>query len=720
MKASTNSWLQLVASIILGSAILVVVAGIGILNPKNITWLSNFDPTQQYVGWALFSQDTWHWPPGLNPRYGLEISISIVFSDSIPLMALLLKTMRAWLSEPFQYFGLWLLLCLILQIFVAMRIMAMYTQRLSIQIAVGVLLAFSPPMLWRFGLHAGLASHFVILIGIYLLLRPQITHRKWYWSILVAATGLIHFYLLPIVIAFWLADGLRRYHTLHVISAQAWLLECSLGFLALLGCAYLAGYFVISGGSMAGAGYTEGGFNILSFFNSNGWSYLLAPIPHPPSQYDRFNYLGLGNILLCGWALILFLKHPRHHYQSLLSYRWLFLALILLFVIALSNRVAFGPWFIDIPLPSWLYYTLSIVRTPNRLMWSAFYILIFFCLILIVCHGKSNKTAIGLIVIALLQIADTSAGWLQIRKTIARWSQLDPNHQVLSNSFWQAAAQQYQDVRVFPLQTGQLQLHWHTFAPYAAKHHLSTSAVYLARPANTNAVHQANAHFEAQKKSGNYDPNTLYILEKWKYYPHLQLPIINPKNDLLAMIDGYIVLAPNWKSCSQCPAINPQLELPGVISSPPVGEPILFSKEGNGWQDFVIHGFAHPEAWGAWSEGSRAKIVLPLPDLARNEGKAANANATAIVLKLNALLSSKKSEQIIRLRINQGSWQTFVLRQSKGNELVLPLPQLTAQQTHLDLEWEIENPQSPKDLGISDDTRKIAVGLESITFTSKH
>jgi hypothetical protein len=353
-------------------------------------------------------------------------------------------------------------------------------------------------------------------------------------------------------------------------------------------------------------------------------------------------------------------------------------------------------------------------------MWSAYYILIFSCLILIVCHVKTNKTIVGLIVIVLLQIADTSAGWLQIRKTIARWSQLDPNHQVLSNSFWQAAAQQYQHVRVFPLQTGQYQLHWHTFAPYAAKHHLSTSAVYLARPANAKLVDQTNARFEAQKKSGRYDPDTLYILEQWKYYPHLQLPTINPNTDLLASIDGYLVLAPDWKNCTQCPAIDPKLELSALIPTPVIGEPILFSKDGNGWQDFVIHGFAHPEVWGAWSEGSRAKIVLPPPNLSRDGGTGTNANATAIILKLNALLSPQKPEQMIRLRINQGSWQTFLLRQPKGNELVLPLLQLTEQQAYLDLEWEIENPQSPKDLGISDDTRKIAVGLESITFTSKY
>jgi hypothetical protein len=710
----------LVIATILGSAILAAIAGLSILNPKNIAWLSNFDPTQQYVGWALFSQDAWRWPPGLNPRYGLEISTSIVFSDSIPLMALLFKTVRAWLGEPFQYFGLWLLLCLILQIFFAMRIIALYTQRLIFQIIAGVLLAFSPPMLWRFGLHAGLASHFLILIAIYLLLRPQITYRKWYWAALVAANGLIHFYLLPIVIAFWLADGLRRYQTLKTISIQAWLLECGLGFVALLGCAYLAGYFIISGGSMAGAGFTEGGFNILSFFNSDGWSYLLPTIPQPPSQYDRFNYLGLGNIALCAWALILFLKRPRYYYPSLLSYRWLVLALILLFIISLSNRIAFGPWFIDIPLPNWLYSVLSIVRTPNRLMWSAFYVLIITSLIIVIRQSSTNKTWIALLIITIIQIADTSAGWKHIRKTITRWSQPNSAEPILKNSFWQAAAQHYQNVRVFPLQTGQYQLHWHTFAPYAAKNYLSTSAVFLARPANAQVVYQTNAQFEAQKKLGNYEPNTIYILEQWKYYPHLQLPTINPKVDLLANIDGYLVLAPGWKNCVQCPAINPQLELQQLISTPKIGEAIDFSKQGNGWQDFVIHGVAHPEVWGAWSEGSRAKIVLPPPNLARDGGKSTSTNATAIVLKLNALLSPKKPEQIIRLRINQGSWQTFLLRQPKGNELVLPPPQLTDHQTHLDLEWEIENPQSPKDLGVSDDTRKIAVGLESITFTSKY
>ena len=693
----------------LGLAILALVADIKILNPKNIAWLSNFDPTQQYVGWALFSQDDWRWPPGLNPRYGLEISTSIVFSDSIPLMALLFKIMRSVLSEPFQYFGFWLLLCLILQIYIAMRIMALYTQHLSIQMVAGVLLAFSPPMLWRFGLHAGLASHFVILTGIYLTLKPQIQYRTGYWALLIASTALIHFYLLPIVMAFWLADGLRRFHTQGVISQKAWLTECGIGLISLLVCAYLAGYFVISGGSMAGAGFTEGGFNLLSFFSSDGWSYLLPPVPQPPSQYDRMNYLGLGNILLMGWALILLWKNPGNWRATLRSYRYLLLGLILLLIISLSNRVALGPWFIEFDLPQWLYAMLSIVRTPNRLMWSAYYILIFACLIVIVRYSKTKQTAAGLIMIALLQITDTSAGWLQTRKTIARWSKPNTTEPALKHPFWQAAASHYQHVRVFPLQTGQYQLHWHTFAPYAAKNHLSTNAVFLARPANASAVHQANAQFEAQKKSGRYNPNTLYILEQWKYHPHLQLPQIDTQKDLLANIDGYFVLAPNWKKCSECSSVDSQLEIAGLTSTPEIGKPISFAINSLGYYDFVIFGFTHPEAWGSWMEGSKAKLALPIPKAPSNN------TPLSIQLRMNALMTQDKPTQEFKVRINNGAWKKFILDKAENNEIILSISQSSAD-NHLEIEFAVNNPQSPKALGISNDDRLITIGLQTITF----
>jgi hypothetical protein len=93
-----------------------------------------------------------------------------------------------------------------------------------------------------------------------------------------------------------------------------------------------------------------------------------------------------------------------------------------------------------------------------------------------------------------------------------------------------------------------------------------------------------------------------------------------------------------------------------------------------------------------------------------------NKQSTVLRLELNALLTSQKLSQKLRLRINQEPWQTFELLHNQNNELLLYIPKSAFKQTYLDLQWEIENPRSPKALGISEDTRLIAVGLGSITL----
>jgi len=62
------------------------------INPKNTEWLySHADNAIFQTGWFFFKNDIWRFPLGLNPNYGESFSSSIVFSDSIPLLALFFK-----------------------------------------------------------------------------------------------------------------------------------------------------------------------------------------------------------------------------------------------------------------------------------------------------------------------------------------------------------------------------------------------------------------------------------------------------------------------------------------------------------------------------------------------------------------------------------------------------------------------------------------------------
>ena len=89
-----------IVPLLMGVLTCLTVTGFRVLDPTNIAWLGQGDPVIHYLGWAFFRDTPWLFPLGSNPHYGLEIANSIVYSDSIPLLAFLFKP---WALDPFLF-----------------------------------------------------------------------------------------------------------------------------------------------------------------------------------------------------------------------------------------------------------------------------------------------------------------------------------------------------------------------------------------------------------------------------------------------------------------------------------------------------------------------------------------------------------------------------------------------------------------------------------------
>ena len=90
--------------------------GFETLNLSNTQWLfSGDDRSAHQLGWHFFKNDIWRFPLGANPNFGTEIGNSIVYSDSIPFLALLFKSINFLLPEKFQYISLWFVICFFFQ-----------------------------------------------------------------------------------------------------------------------------------------------------------------------------------------------------------------------------------------------------------------------------------------------------------------------------------------------------------------------------------------------------------------------------------------------------------------------------------------------------------------------------------------------------------------------------------------------------------------------------
>ena len=199
LKKQSPAWLP----VLIGVCSFLIICGPRFLDPTNISWLVGGDPLQHYLGWAFYRNSPWTWPVGLSPMYGMDFSSSIVFTDSIPLLAIPFKALSPLLPDTFQYLSIWVMLCFVLQAYFAFRLIGLITNSTAIQCLGCILFLFSPPLIFRLSLHESLIGHFLLLASLYLNLKPPSASKKLErplaWLLLVACASMIHFYLFVII-----------------------------------------------------------------------------------------------------------------------------------------------------------------------------------------------------------------------------------------------------------------------------------------------------------------------------------------------------------------------------------------------------------------------------------------------------------------------------------------------------------------------------------------
>ena len=104
---SKNLKNKILISFFLLLALILTISFIGLKNISfnEVSWLLGAgDTSNSQNAWTFFRNDIWHFPFGKNPNYGLDISSSIIFTDSIPFLALIFKSLKIFLGPNFQYF----------------------------------------------------------------------------------------------------------------------------------------------------------------------------------------------------------------------------------------------------------------------------------------------------------------------------------------------------------------------------------------------------------------------------------------------------------------------------------------------------------------------------------------------------------------------------------------------------------------------------------------
>ena len=293
----------------LGGIIFCIVYGVRVLNPMYVDWLLGLgDLSQHYLGWELFRQGEWGFPIGMTNRAAYPLGTSVIFTDSIPIFAVLFKLFDRILPQQFQYFGLWGVLCFGLQGYYAAKIFNLFKLRKSCAYVGCSLLILSPLMIYRMYMHTALAAQWLVLLSIYLFLKHDTDYKKCWkvtleWMVIGTLVAGIHLYFLPMCFFFVLGYIILSVYKERKFSVK-YILPLVTYILAVFFNTWLLGGFS-SRASSGATGLGECNVNLNAFINPRGYSTFLSDLGGTPGQHEGFAYFGLGLLIIIGISLLL-------------------------------------------------------------------------------------------------------------------------------------------------------------------------------------------------------------------------------------------------------------------------------------------------------------------------------------------------------------------------------------------------------------------------------
>lgn len=622
-------------------------------------------------------------------------------SDSNPFFAFIFKLLG--FPSEYQYVGIWYLLCFILQSIYAYKLISLFSPDKYIRFVCVLFFLFSPPMLWRLQMHETLVAHFLILMSFYFIFGKDVTNIKLKWMGLIVMASMIHSYLLLMVLVLWFSNLCDKYYS-KSISFKVAFYDCLLVAIILLLSCWLVGYFSVGSGMVSGGfGYYR--MNLLSIVNPFGWSNIIKDFHTGAGDYEGFNFLGLGIILLVLFQLpIIWLKHldGKLNFSFFFAHRFLLTALFLLFVYSLSNNVGFGLYTLHYHLPASIEKFANIFRASGRLFWPVYYAIFLSVMYGIVRFFPKTIALSFLIAAVLIQVIDTYSGWVNIRNIL-----MTQSSSKLSTKFndysWGSLVKHYSKLRLIMPENNSP--NWSDISILALNNNMPTDAVYLGRMDGS----KLNRLIEKDKKiieSGLFERDTLYFVDD--KYLHNIISHMDNKKDLLFKLDGVFVLAPNYKLCKDCPVIDQQIDLDSFFPKISLGERVNI-KSGSKYISLLSYGWSLPEEWGIWSVGDESVFSIPYNMVG---------DVNNIILYGRGFVSDVHPRQVVNVMINDVSAGDTILDKNTENTISVALSKEMRDSAKINKFYVIKlkypNSVSPKDVGFNDDTRKLSFGLNGI------
>ena len=521
-----KNWLMIAS----GIAVIIIfhfAYGLEIILPSNISWLLTIhhDWGANYLGWYFYRNEPWHFPLGEIHNFFYPIGTNVGFTDSVPMLAIFFKLFAVFLSEDFQYFGIWFFACHLLTAYFTIRLFKLFKVN-QIFIFVAVLFITANPVLIYRGMHPGMYAHWLLIASIYLyFLNPNnVKPQKilLYQFILLILSAMINPYMSFMILGFTFIIPLRLSFFDKVLSKKSFFIYNAISIFALLFSWYLVGMLNFKTGEdlAVTGGYGLYGLNLNSLFNSFGFSTFLPQLKQVSSyQYEGFMYLGLGImfllVILMVYKLYTLVKNKKKETLSnstSVPYKTNLFLIILLFVmfslfsithiVSLNDKVLF-----KIPIPKNLIKIGEIFRASARFFWPVYYSILLFCIIAIAKSKLPRFVKLSVTFIALfIQFYDTKGLFTYRHLTYGSYEV------PIDEKSWSTLFKEFDEIVLYPpFQTSYLaNSDYQDFCYLAAKDRKPITTGYLGRVDN-KSVNLYMDSLEARIAGGEISSKKIYI-----------------------------------------------------------------------------------------------------------------------------------------------------------------------------------------------------------------
>lgn len=724
----------------------ILVFGFGHIFGTSAYWeLPQEDSRAYLMGYRYFLAEPWHWPLFTTYTMNVPYTKSIVFTDSLPLWALLNKVI-ATVIPPWRgfsikaYLGIWHLLNYALQASFGVACLRAVGRRTYGEAILGALFFLSlPAWVLRYG-HASLSAHWLSLAALCLYFhttpRAPMSRRIHLLFLLQLATAaMLNPYHVAMSFALFLA-ALAKSRSWKSVAVGVPTALASIGsFAALAGFFSREAKVPMGGFELASANLLSPFIPRRSFIFGDGRS--LADVNAVIYQYEGYDYLGLGVLILL--ALSFASPEGARRLGGVIKRHWpLFTVAVLLTLYSLSNHVYFGSKrVLELKVPEKLHWVTEQYRAPGRFVWIPTYIFLVWLLNWAFQRFNDPKRSdrkwlfFVLPALAILQLVDGGLGdWLYIKDYTSR-----PYYRFLEpHEAWRSFLYAHEAVEIHPPYdcildgTPFIDRTSQELQYYSSERALAINGVYSARPTRDCSVEA-----DVRRKIKPND-RTAYILLPRVAHLSTRLEALGAEcgdfvfgtvtsKKRVSAIGGMAEEGDaagdqpekmHGRICSMRSNAIAAARSAGIIvrSTPApkleLDEKLELGKEEN--DPFISTGWSWAGEEGRWSQNDYAALIFRLP-LQKLEGK-----NPRLMIESSAPLCGPREKSDIDLLVDGEVVTTLHYDHGSNDPKVaraVPLLRPLSARATL-VEFHPHDIRTPKEIGCNDDRRQLGIQVVRI------